>query len=77
MENEIVNDKRLDAAKDKIRPPRMTEVSADIVEHLLEKLGLSYDEFFSEIKSNGEYLKDKGKIFFWTSDVAKFIKSNL
>lgn len=75
--HEIVNDFAVDSIKDNFSPPKITEMREDVAEHLIEKLGLSFQLFFEDIKKNGEYLKDNGKVFFWTSDVAKFIRKEL
>lgn len=72
--HEITNDFKIDAIKDNFTPPKMTEIREDATEHLLSGLGLSFNDFFADIKKSGEYLTDDGIIHFWTSDVIKFIR---
>lgn len=76
MKHEITNDKNLDAIKDNFNPPMMSEIEESIVRELFFRLWLDFDGFFIWIKKEGEYLKDNGKIYFWTKDVANFIKKS-
>lgn len=75
MSHEITNDMRIDAIKDNFTPP--TELDERQVAGLLKNIGLSYENFFSWIKKNGEYMELDGIISFWTYEVARYIKENV
>jgi len=70
----ITNDIALDAVKDSFTPPKIGEVSEEVVVELFERLELNLQYFYDYVYKNSEYYTDNGVKYYLVKDIARVIR---